>query len=187
MAKASTKIRKADRRTPAAPQPAFEATPERIAQANDNTSVVDATIDKAGERKLKTRRFTDSQIDRMFRSKRITYAQWFAAGWYLEQYEQAGFGGRVTANYNPTTSASGLIRYGLPSSERQARHRHLWRQAREAVPANMLHLIDQVVLHDIVPAFRNGQQGQRFGAAIGKALQPMAEWLNAPEETERNA
>ena len=48
------------RRPPPAPQPHLEATPERLAQAGEqHSSLVLGEIDRAGERALLCRRFTD--------------------------------------------------------------------------------------------------------------------------------
>ena len=95
-------------------------TPERLAQAANDEETVDGEIGKAGERVKKTRRFRDSQIERMFSAKRITEAQLNAARWYLEQWALSGISGRVVANYSPTGGGEArCIGSKLLGSERQ--------------------------------------------------------------------
>lgn len=176
---ASKRIRRASAAT--APQPHFEATPERRAHAANDSSIVPATIGKAGERALLTRRFTDSPIDRMHKVGRLTYAQWFAACWYLEQFALSGIAGRVVANYGEGSGGGGpSVGTKILGSERQYIARLRWRAARATIPANMLKLVDSVVLEQVVPAFANGRMRDRFAASIGAALQPMAVSINAP-------
>lgn len=174
-AKKKIRIRKA----PAAPTAAFEATPERLAQAgNDNSRLDKGKIERAGDRVPLVRRFADAYVDRLLRAKRLTYAQWYAADWYREVYELTGIGQRVTANYGG--SGAGECSYGMATTERQAHARQRLRAARALLPVNMVELIDRVILHDMVPALANGQQRARFAARLGRALQPVAEWISAP-------
>lgn len=175
---AKTKSRKI-RKTPAAPTAAFDATPERLAQAgNDNMTLIKAPIDRAGQRAVLARRFADAYIDRLLKARRLTYAQWYAADWYREIYQLAGIEARVTANYGG--SGVGECSYGMAVTERQARARARVRGARALFPPQMAELIDRVVLHDMVPALQGGVQRARFSDRLGRALQPLAEWLNAP-------
>lgn len=185
MAKVKTKkIRKAA--TP--PTPAFEATPERLAQAverDDDGMVIAehmklevAKIERAGQRALLVRRFADTYVDRLLRTKKISYAQWYAADWYREVYELAGIEARVSANYGG--SGVGECSYGMAVTERQARARQRLRGARACFPSHMVALLDRIILHDMVPALQGGVQRTRFAARLGKALQPLAEWINAP-------
>lgn len=173
------RVRRAARikRPPAPPTPHFEVTPERLAHANENSEVVKATIDKAGERALLTRRFADSHIDRMRKRGLITEAQWYAADWYRTRHQLAGFGGRVIAKYGDAGGGAGDSVFGLPASERQARERQLWRQARQQIPEKSRRTIDAVVLHDEMPALRNGRQRERFAGHIGRMLEPLVRWL----------
>ncbi|WP_209046267.1 hypothetical protein [Rhizorhabdus histidinilytica] len=179
MAKRNKKVR--IRKAPAAPSAAFEATPERLAQAgNDNMSLVKAPIDRAGQRALLTRRFADSYVDRLLKAKRLTYAQWYAADWYREIYQLTGIEARVVARYDITHASASGTNYGMAVTERQAQARMRWRAARETLPSHMLALVDRIVLHDMVPALQGGVQRARFAERLGRALQPLAEWINAP-------
>ena len=178
MAKGRTKRVKIKRVAPP-PAPAFEATPERLAQAGPHLSLVKGTIEKAGERVALVRRFSDSYIDRLLRTKKLTFAQWYAADWYREIYQLTGIEARTTANYGG--SGAGECSYGMAMTERQARARQRLRAARETFPPNMAGLIDRVVLHDMAPALQGGAQRARFAAHLGRSLQPLAEWINAPE------
>ncbi len=153
----------------------IDATPERIAQAGNDNQMI---LAMPGERLSKVRRFRDAAVDRMYRAKRINYAAWYAADWYRGVYEQSGITHRVTANLNP--SGGGECTYGMPTTERQARCRAKLRTAREIIGVQMVSLIDNLLLHDLSPAFRNGRQRERYGDMIGRALQPLAEWLAAP-------
>lgn len=74
----------------------------------------------------------------------------------------------------------GECNYGMAVTERQARARQRLRVAREHIPSPIVALVDRVVLHDMVPALANGQQRARFAERLGRALQPLAEWINAP-------
>lgn len=175
MAKANTKkIRK----PVAAPKPDLEATPERIAQAgNDNMTIDDGQIEKAGDKAPRCRRFTDTNLERLKRSGRITIAQYDAGVWYLTHYEQAGIEQRLTANYAPTIPSGAGCTYGMPTTPAQATSRDRLRRARAHVTANMLTLFEGVVLYDRMPVLRNGQQRERFVARIAKELQALARWL----------
>lgn len=185
----SRKIRKA----PPPPAAAFEATPERLAQATErddagrsvvtHMTLVKAPIDRAGQRAVLARRFADSYIDRLLRAKRLTYAQWYAADWYREVYQLCGIEARVVARYDITHAGASGSNYGMAVTERQAHARRRWRAARDVLPANMIALVDRIVLHDMVPALANGQQRRRFAERLGRALQPLADWINAPTTT----
>jgi hypothetical protein len=162
----------------AAPKPDMEATPERIAQAgNDNMTIDDGQIEKAGEKAPRCRRFRDSHLERLKRGGRITLAQYDAGIWYMTHYEQAGIEQRQTANYAPTIPSGAGCTYGLPSTLAQASARDRLRRARAHVTANMLTLFEGVVLRDQMPAMRGGVQRERFVARIVKELQHLAEWL----------
>lgn len=161
-----------------APKPLIEATAERLAQAGkDHVSLENSLIERGGDKVVLCRRFKDSWIDRQRKAGRLTYPQWYAAEWYRERYAEAGMSGKVVANYQASTGNGSGVTYGLPTTTRQVDARKLWRMARAQMPAQMLGLIDRVVIHDDAPAFRNGQQGGRFAATLAKALQPLAEWL----------
>jgi hypothetical protein len=156
----------------------MEATIERLIHAANDTTIVDATIDRAGEKALKTRRFRDSQIERMFAAKRITQSQLDAALWYLERYAEAGISGRVTANYSASGGGEArCLGTKLLGSERQYQARQKWREARGAIPTNMLVIVDAVVLENILPPFINSRQRERYADQVGRALQPLASWL----------
>lgn len=174
-AKRKAKVRAA----PKPPLDIFDATAERIAQAgNDNSAFVPGRIDRAGERVPSVRRFRDATIDRMYRAKRITAAQHYAADWYRGIYEQAGITHRVTASYGAT--GAGEASYGMPTTERQARCRQKLRRAREVLGGQMIGMLDNLILHDLAPILRNSRQRERYGDTIGRALQPLADWLAAP-------
>ncbi|MDX3884045.1 hypothetical protein [Sphingomonas sp. MM-1] len=173
------------RRAPA--QKPIDATPERISMAEPDGKngvrfhdTVEAMIDKAGQRALITRRFADAQIDRWLKQKRLTYAQWYAADWYRNQYALAGIEGRVVAQYDITHPGAEGSSYGLPANERQLRARQRWRQGRALLPENMVDLVDRLVIHDVAPALSSGRMRDRYAARIGRALDPLADWLSAP-------
>jgi hypothetical protein len=175
MAKANTKkIRK----PVSAPKPDLEATPERIAHAgNDNMTIDQGQIDKAGDKAPRCRRFSDTHLERLKRGGRITIAQYDAGVWYLTHYERAGIEQRQTANYNPTVPGGDGCTYGLPTTMAQASARDRLRRARAHLGVAMLGLFEGVVLYDRMPAMRNGQQRDRFVARIVKELQALVEWL----------
>ena len=176
---AKAKMSKRVRRPLPPPTATFEATPERLAQAgNDNSTLVPAIIHRAADRQARCRRFRDSHVDRMFKAHRLTYAQWYAADWYRSKYELSGLPTRVVGSYGAGAGA-GECDYGLPVSERQARARQQWRAARSAMPDNMLPLVDNLVLHDLAPVLGGGNQRARYTDAIARALQLLAEYLNA--------
>src|SRR4051812_13189963 len=128
MSKHSTKIKRGARALPA-PKPGIEALPERLKHAEGHSLLVPATIEKAGDKAVLCRRFKDGFADRQRGNGRFTYAQWFAAEWYRETFEQAGATARVVANYSPTGGGSSTgLRYGTPANERQARARQAWRK-----------------------------------------------------------
>ena len=166
-----------------APKPDQEATAERLAQAgNDNASIEDGQIERAGEKAPRCRRFRDNHIDRLKRAGRLTYAQWYAADWYRSIYEQAGIEQRQTANYQPTVPGGDGLNYGMPTTIAQVTCRKKLRQARAQLAPNMVGLVDAVVLHDRMPAFAGGVQRDRYAARLARALQPLADWLIVPHE-----
>ena len=177
------------KRVRAAPPPSkaeFEVTPERLGWAADDdhvySTLVEATIEKAGERKVLTRRFADTHIDRMLKGKRLTYAQWYAADWYRTAHEQAGLGPRVVSNYDQAPSGgASSVGSKLLGSERQYGWRRKWREAREVIPERGRGMVERLVLQDEVPVLHDGRQRARYGADIARLLTPLAEWLNAPE------
>ena len=176
------RLRKAvQRKPPAAPRPEFEVTIERLRHAANDTAVVPATIDKAGERALLTRRFSDSHVDRMLARKWITKAQHAAAVWYAERYHDAGIGSRVVANY-AGVGGGGEASYGMATTNRQAQARARWREARTILSAQTLRMVENVVLHNVMPMLANQQQRARYAGHVGRALQPLAEWLGLGEE-----
>nr|WP_144033855.1 hypothetical protein [Sphingomonas laterariae] len=167
--------------------PPIDATPERIAMAEPEGKTglrfheaVEAMIDKAGERALITRRFADTHIDRWLKQKRLTYPQWYAADWYRNVYALAGIEGRVIAQYDITHPGAAGSSYGLPATERQLRARLRWREGRALLPANMVALIDRLVIHDVAPTFSGGRQRDRYAGRIGRAFDALADWLSAP-------
>jgi hypothetical protein len=162
-----------------------DATPERIARASDDDGVrhdrvVDAMIDKAGERAKLTRKFADSWIDRMLVRKQLTYPQWFACDWYATLHTAAHSAARVVADYGEGCGGAGRENYGQPLSARQWDARRRLRDARAAIPTNMLALFDQVVIEDSMPSFTNGRQRARFAEHIATAAQKLATAINAP-------
>lgn len=157
----------------------MDATPERIAKSEGSEFVDPATIDSSRHRIGRVRRFKDSWIDRMYRRDQLTYAQWYAAGWYRDRYT-AGFSHpKVTASYGGTGSSDG-VNYGQPRDARQWDARKLYRMARDRIPAQMVRLVEAVVIDDQMPPFSNGQQRDRFARRVAAALQPVAEWIGAP-------
>lgn len=177
--KKSVKIR----RPLAAPRPLLDATPERMAHADGHSVMTGATIERAADRAVLVRRFADTAIDRMYRAKRLTFAQWYAADWYATAYAQAGLGPRVVANYDAGASGGGSDIGGkLLGSEGQYAWRLRWRQARALIPPQMLRLVEALVLEGQRPAFGDGHQAKRYAARIGAALDPIAHLLGAPTE-----
>lgn len=180
-------IKAARRSQPArqAVQEHLDATPDRIAKAvePDGTrhhAIVDATIDKAGERAKLTRRFADSWIDRLLARKLLTYTQWYACDWFLSLYAAAHSAPRVVANYGEGSGGAGREIYGQPLTSHQWDARKRLREARAAIPAHMLALFERVVIEDAMPSFPNGNQRARFALRIADAAQQLALAINAP-------
>lgn len=167
-------------RTKPARQPVQEhvdATPERIARAEGNHEIVDAIIDRAGERAKLTRRFADSAIDRMHKRGQLTYPQWYACDWYMRLHAEAMSAPRVVAAYGDGVGGGGSESYGQPRNQHQWDARRKLREARAVIPSQMLGLFDRVVINDDMPTFRNGQQRSRFSARIADIAEPLAHWL----------
>lgn len=154
-----------------------DATPERIARAAGDHEIVDAIIDKAGERAKLTRRFADSAIDRMHKRGQLTYVQWYACDWYMRLHAEAMGSPRVVAAYGDGVGGCGSENYGQPRSRHQWDARRKLRDARAVIPVQMLGLFDRVVIGDDMPSFRNGQQRTRFADRIANAAEPLAKWL----------
>ncbi|MBW6522410.1 hypothetical protein KZ810_02765 [Sphingomonas sp. RHCKR47] len=154
-----------------------DATPERIARAEGNHEIVDAIIDRAGERAKLTRQFADSAIDRMHKRGQLTYAQWYACDWYMRLHAEAMSAPRVVAAYGDGVGGGGSESYGQPRSRHQWDARRKLRQARAVIPAQMLGLFDRVVVADDMPAFLNGRQRARFAARIADTAGLLAHWL----------
>jgi hypothetical protein len=175
MAKKSTKLKRA---APTAPKPLLEVTPERLVHAANDTSVVDATIERAGQKAVQTREFKDRQIERMHRAGRISDIQLAAAEWYFERWTEARIEGRVTGNYNPAGGGEArCVGTKILGSEKAYLARKKWRDARAVIPDNMVTIVDMVVLGNQVPPFANSRHRERYAAHVGKALQPLAIYL----------
>lgn len=166
----------------------LDATPSRIAKAVEveagqelrHHTIVDAIIDKAGERAKLTRRFADSCIDRLFARKLLTYPQWFACDWYLQLHTAAHSVPRVVAGYGEGHGGAGRQGYGQPLNRHQWDARKRLREARSAVPENLLVLFERVVIEDAMPSFPNGKQRARFSRRIADAADKLARYINAP-------
>lgn len=163
----------------------LDATPARVAKATDEDGLrhdrlVDATIDKAGERAKLTRRFADSWIDRLLARKLLTYPQWYACDWYASLHVAAHSTPRVVADYGEGCGGAGRENYGQPLNNHQWDARKRLREARAAIPPNMLGLFERVVIEDAMPSFPNGKQRARFASRIADAAQHLALAINAP-------
>lgn len=157
-----------------------DATPERVRQSDGCYQIVDAIIDKAGEKAKLTRQFRDSWVDRLQARGHLSMAQAFACRWYAELHAAALSEPRVVADYGNGCGGSGSENYGQPLNRHQWDARKRLRAARAVIPGNMLALFERVVVDDDMPAFSNGQQRARFGSRIAAAAQPLAEWIKAP-------
>lgn len=157
-----------------------DATPERLAKSDHSEIINPALIDSSEQPIGRVRRFRDSWIDRMYRREQLTYAQWFACGWYRDLHAAAFTAPRVVADYGQGAGGAGSGNYGQAFSEAQQRKRVLFRHAREHIPATMLALVEDLVLRDAMPALANGQQRARFAARIATAVQPLAAHVAAP-------
>ncbi|WP_019517133.1 hypothetical protein [Sphingomonas sp. Mn802worker] len=157
-----------------------DATPERIAQADGNHEIVDAIIDKAGERAKLTRRFADSAIDRMHKRGQLTYAQWYACDWYMRLHAEAMSAPRVVAAYGDGVGECGRESYGQPRSRHQWDARRKLREARAAIPAQMLGLFDRIIVSDDMPTFHDSRQRARFAQRIAAIADTLATWLKLP-------
>lgn len=168
----------------------IDATPERLLKATEfvdgeriaHHGTQDGEIERAGERPMMVRRFSDSQIDRARASHRITYSQWFAADWYRTTHANAGIGNRVTANYDITASGAGGTNYGLPRTHAQLGARMMLREAHMVLDAGMLTWLHRVIIEDDAPHFTSGHVRRRFWLRIGRTLQPLAILLHAPDD-----
>lgn len=167
-------------------QESMDATPERIKRAVEverdqrHYDIVDAEIDKAGERAKLTRRFRDSWVDRLQARGQLSVAQAFACRWYAELHAAAMVEPRVVASYGEGVGGCGSESYGQPKNRRQWDARKRLRAAREVIPAAMLGLFERVVVEDRMPAFHDSRQRARFGKRIADAAQPLAVWIAAP-------
>jgi hypothetical protein len=95
------------------------ATPERIAHAAGDHQIVDAIIDRAGERAKLTRRFADTAIDRMLKRGQLTYSQWYACDWYMRLHAKAMSAPRVVDAYGDGVGGGGSVSYGQPLNQHQ--------------------------------------------------------------------
>jgi len=159
----------------------LDATPERLAKsAGDSEWVNPAEIDSSEQTISRTRRFRDSWIDRLYRSGRLTHAQWFACCWYRDLHAAAFTAQRVVADYGQGAGGAGSGNYGQAFNEAQHQKRKLYRHARGHIPSGMLAFVEALVLRDEMPAFANGQQRRRFSDRIAAAVQPLAAHIVAP-------
>lgn len=157
-----------------------DATPERIERADGCHDIVDATIERAGERAKLTRRFADTAIDRMHKRGQLTYPQWYACDWYMRLHAEAMGAPRVVATYGDGVGGCGSESYGQPRNQHQWDARRKLREARAVIPAQMLAVFERVVVSDDMPSFGNGQQRARFSGRIADAALPLAKWLGLP-------
>jgi len=185
MMQAKVKSGRTGKRRRARRQPVLcvtDATPERLAKCEADASefVNPAEIDSSEQLIGRTRRFRDSWIDSLYRRGHLTYAQWYACGWYRDLHAMAFTPQRVVAKYGNGSGGGGSANYGQAHSEAQQIKRELFRSARDHVPTNMLALVEGVVLRDSMPPFANGRQRERFAARFAAAVQPLASYLGVP-------
>jgi hypothetical protein len=155
----------------------IDATPERFAK--DDSDVVTALIDRAGERPGKARRFRSSHLDRMHKSGTLNYYQWYAGDWYRNTHNRCQFPLSVVASYGERSGAGeypGTFGYGLPRQEAQLRARDALRMARAQFPRDMIGFMDRLLIHDSMPRY-GGRAAMRNVAQIRRALDTLAGYL----------
>ena len=148
-------------------------TPERMRQ--DESDEYGATIAKAGDRALLTRKFASTHLDRLYRSGKLTWLQFHAGDKYRDLYVEAGIGLRVTAKYGET-NGGGEESYGMPRTMRQAYARQKLRAARDQLPKDMVGFIDRFVIHDELPRY-GGRASYRSIKQIASALDAIFDWV----------
>lgn len=171
------RIRKAAKTEPAFAISGIDATPERMAKGESD--VVQALIDRAGERPGNARKFRASHLDRLHKSGSISYYQWYAGNWYREQHDRCQFPLSVVASYGERSGAGeypGTFGYGLPRQEAQLRAREALRMARAQFPRDMVGFMDRLLIHDTLPRY-GGRAAMRNLAQIRRALDTLAGYL----------
>lgn len=171
------RIRKAAQTEPAFVISGIDATPERMAKGESD--VVQALIDRAGERPGNARKFRASHLDRLHKSGSLNYYQWYAGDWYREKHTRCQFPLSVVASYGERSGAGeypGNFGYGLPRQEAQARAREDLRRAREQFPRDMVGFMDRFLIHDTMPRY-GGRAAMRNLAQIRRALDTLAGYL----------
>jgi hypothetical protein len=155
----------------------FDATPERLAK--DESEIVPAALDHAGERQGRARKFRAAHLDRLHRAGSLTWVQWYAGDCYRNAHHRCQFPLSVVASYGERTSAGehpGAFGFGLPRQEAQVRARQQLAAMRGQLDRHMIGFMDRFLIHDTMPRY-GGRAAMRNMAEIRNALDRLAQYL----------
>lgn len=169
------KARKKPRVRQAVIRQTLDATPERLAKGDDFEFINPAEIDDTEQPIGYVRRFRASKLDRLYRTGRLTWGQWYAGEQYRSAYHRSGILLSVIASYGERTSA-GEISYGLARTERQATARQFCHSLMNEIPFSDRGFMMRFLVHDELPRY-GGRKAMRSITQIRKALDAMAVYL----------
>jgi len=151
----------------------LDCTPERLAKGDDSAMVNPAEIDSTEQPIGLTRRFRRTpHLDRWHNGGIITQRQWWAGDAYRKLYEGAQNMPRVVASYGERTTG-GETDYGLARTDAQMRRRVAFRAARGSIQAQVLGMLDRLLLRDEMPKYRGRAQMHAI-ADVRKGLDDLA-------------
>jgi|SRR5690349_699603 len=140
----------------------IDATPERLGKGDESVFIDPATIDSSEQRIGYVRQFRkEARLDQWHRREIITQRQYTAGHEYRSLHMRAIATPRVVSSYGERTTG-GETDYGLARTDAQARARSRWRQAREAIPRDMVAFLDRLLIHDSLPQYRGRAQMRTF-------------------------
>lgn len=156
--KAKTKNRRARMAMGRSNERHLDCSPERLTKGDDFEFIDPAKIDSSEQPIGNVRRFRRvPHLDRWHKGGIITQRQWWAGDAYRRLYEGMQSLPRVVASYGERTTG-GEPDYGLARTDAQARRRISFRAARSMIPADVMGLIEKLLLRNDLPEYRGRKQ-----------------------------
>lgn len=151
----------------------FDCTPERLTKGDSSDFVDPAKIDSSEQAIGRARQFRNlSRLDQWHRTGVIDQRQFTAGHEYRTLHMRATSTPRLVAAYGERTTG-GERDFGMARTDAQARARMRWRQARDAIPRDMVAFLDRLLIHNSLPHYR-GRAQMRSISDTRRALDELA-------------
>lgn len=88
------------------------------------------------------------RVTKLFRAGVLDIEEFACCVWYRDQWERSGLDPLIASNFDPKFGSGAREFSHLARTSREAEARDEYRWARDFIPADVIGLFDQVVLHD---------------------------------------